>query len=161
MACLQIYWELLSFATFLRVQSNSKEVSYLYWQNMYPNWKTTCYIKLKFFLWTKLLENLLLGKYLKSVSTTLSSCSSKMLINKTINHCNEIAELMTVGFIAKKHMVNFLNIKCHRWLFLKDTCKLIFSVEILHDLHDTLAWKKKQQFNAALKPTFEFHFGCV
>ena len=29
MACLQIYQELLSLATFLRVHSNSKEVSYL------------------------------------------------------------------------------------------------------------------------------------
>ena len=29
MACLQIYRELLSLATFLRVHSNSKEVSYL------------------------------------------------------------------------------------------------------------------------------------
>ena len=31
------------------------------WQNMYPNLKTTSHIKLKFFLWTKLLENLLLA----------------------------------------------------------------------------------------------------
>ena len=64
MACLQIYRQLLSLATFLRVHSNSKEVSYLSWQNTYPNLKTTCHIKLKFFLWTKLLENLLLAKYL-------------------------------------------------------------------------------------------------
>ena len=52
MACLQIYRELLSLATFLRVHSNSKEVSYLSWQNTYPNLKTTCHIKLKFFLYT-------------------------------------------------------------------------------------------------------------
>ena len=50
--------------TFLRVHSNSKEVSYLSWQNMYPNLKTLSHIKLKFFLWTKLLENLVLAKYL-------------------------------------------------------------------------------------------------
>ena len=68
MACLQIYRELLSLTTFLRVHSNSKEVSYLSWQNTYHNLKTTCHIKLKYFLWTKLLENLLLAKYLISVA---------------------------------------------------------------------------------------------
>ena len=72
MACLQIYRELLSLATFLRVHSNSKEVSYLPWQNAYPNLKTTCHIKLKFFLWTKLLENLLIVRYLISVAAPLS-----------------------------------------------------------------------------------------
>ena len=61
MAYLQIYRELLFLTTFLRIHSNSKEVSYLSWQNTYPNLKTTCHIKLKFFLWTKLLENLLLA----------------------------------------------------------------------------------------------------
>ena len=71
MACLQIYRELLSLATFLRVHSNSKEVSYLSWQNTYPNLKTTCHIKLKFFLWTKVLQNLLLAKYLISVAAPL------------------------------------------------------------------------------------------
>ena len=50
MACLQIYQELLSLANFVQVHSNSKEVSYLYRQNRYPNLKTTCHIKLKFFL---------------------------------------------------------------------------------------------------------------
>ena len=68
MACLQIYRELL---TLLRVHSNSKEVFYLSWQNTYPNLKTTCHIKLKFFLWTKLLENLLLAKYLISAAAPL------------------------------------------------------------------------------------------
>ena len=71
-ACLQIYRELLSLVTFLRVHSNSKEVSYLPRQNTYPNLKTTCHIKLKFFLWTKPLENLLFAKYLISVTASLS-----------------------------------------------------------------------------------------
>ena len=62
MACLIIYQELLLLVTFLQVHSNSK--SYLSWQNRYPNLKTTCHIKLKFFLWTKLLESLLLTKNL-------------------------------------------------------------------------------------------------
>ena len=73
MVCLQIYRELLSLANFLRVQSNSEEVSYLTRQNMCPNWKTTCHIKLKFFLRTKLLEKLLLAKYLIFATAALSA----------------------------------------------------------------------------------------
>ena len=37
----------------------------------YPNLKTTCHIQLKFFLWTKIIENLLLAKYLISVAAPL------------------------------------------------------------------------------------------
>ena len=48
----------------LQVHSNSEEVSNLSWQNKYANLKTTCHIKLKFFLWAKLLKNLLLANYL-------------------------------------------------------------------------------------------------
>ena len=73
MACLQIYRELLSLSTFHRVHSNSEEVSYLFWENTYPNLKTTRHIKLKFFLWTKVLENLLLANYLISVATPLKA----------------------------------------------------------------------------------------
>ena len=73
MACLQIYWELLLLTTFLQVHSNSKKVSYLSLQNTYLNLKTTCHIKLKFLLWTKLPERLLLVKYLISVAATLIS----------------------------------------------------------------------------------------
>ena len=43
----------------------------LYWQNKYPNLKTTCHIMLKFFLWTKFLKSLHLAKYLISVAATL------------------------------------------------------------------------------------------
>ena len=71
MACLRIYWEPLYLATFPRVHSNSKEATYLSWQNTYPNLKTTCHIKLIFFLRTKLLQTLLLGKYLIPVASTL------------------------------------------------------------------------------------------
>ena len=67
----KIYRELLLLATFLPVHSNSKEVFYLSWPNKYPNLKTTCHIKLKFFLRTKLLENLLYTKYLISVAAPL------------------------------------------------------------------------------------------
>ena len=68
----QIYRVLLWLVTFLRVHSNSKEVSYLSKQNTYPNLKTTCHIKLNSFLWTKLLENLLLAKHLISATADLS-----------------------------------------------------------------------------------------
>ena len=47
---------------------------------LYPNLKTTCLIKLKFFLWIKLLENLLIAKYLISVAAPL-------IINKWHNLC--------------------------------------------------------------------------
>ena len=56
---------------FRRVYSNSKGVFYLPWQNKFSNLKTTCHIKPKFFLWTKLLENLLLTKYFISVAGAL------------------------------------------------------------------------------------------
>ena len=71
LACLQIYRELLLLATFLQVYSNSKDVSYLSWQNTYPNLKTISHIKLNFFLWTKLLKNVLLAKDLTSVTAPL------------------------------------------------------------------------------------------
>ena len=71
MACLQTYRELLSLAPFLRIHSNSKEVSYLYWQNRYPNLKTTCHTKLEFFLWFELLLSLLLAKCLIYIVATL------------------------------------------------------------------------------------------
>ena len=79
-ACLQIYRELLSLTTFLRVHSNSKEVSYLSWQNTYPNLKTACHIALKLFLWTKLLENLLHAKYLISVTAPLEKVKQQGVI---------------------------------------------------------------------------------
>ena len=68
-ACSHICRELLSLAAFIRVHSNSEEVSYFSWQNTYSNLKTACRIKLKFFLWTK---NLLLAKYLIFVATLLN-----------------------------------------------------------------------------------------
>ena len=69
--CLQISWEFFALITLLQIHSNSKEVSYLFWQNTYPNLKTTYHIELKCFWWTKFLENLLLAKYLISVSAPL------------------------------------------------------------------------------------------
>ena len=70
MACLQVYRQWFLLAAFLRVYTNSSEVSCLSCQ--YPNLKTTFHIKLEFFFWTKLLENLLLAKYLISVAAPLT-----------------------------------------------------------------------------------------
>ena len=67
MISLQIYWELLLLPTFLQVHLNLKEVSDLSWQHKYPDLKTAWHVKQKFFFWAKILENLLLAKYLISV----------------------------------------------------------------------------------------------
>ena len=82
MACSQIYRQLLSLTTFLRVHSNSKEVSYPFDKMRTPNLKTTCHIKLKFFLWTKLLENLLLAKYFISVAAPLMTIARQPQITQ-------------------------------------------------------------------------------
>ena len=85
---------------FLRVQSNSKEVSYLSWQNTCPNSKTTCHVKPKFFLWTKLLENLLLAKYLISVTVPLKilnfylHCSCETLLNNQVRRIQKWSKIL-------------------------------------------------------------------
>ena len=94
MACLQICRQLLSLSTFLRVHANSKEVSYISWQNTYPNLKTDCHIKLKLFLWTKLIENLLLAKYLISVRPPLIEIFEN-------TGCCQVTEKPTVTFLNK------------------------------------------------------------
>ena len=62
------YCHLRLFSEFIQ---NSEIVSYFSWQNTYSNLKTTCHIKLKYFLWTKPLQNLSLAKYLMLVTATL------------------------------------------------------------------------------------------
>ena len=76
--------KLLSLMIFLRVCSNSKEVFHLSWQTTYPNLKTARHIKLKRFLWTLLLESLLLAKYLISITAPLTNLS-KEFFKKNIN----------------------------------------------------------------------------
>ena len=44
------------------------------------NLKSSCHIKLKFLLWTKVLENLLLAKYLISVAAALITPYSLMVV---------------------------------------------------------------------------------
>ena len=68
MACLQIYQELLSLAIFLQV--------YIQTKIRYPTSLDKIRI-LTFFLWTKLLEYLLLEKYLISVAAPLRETISK------------------------------------------------------------------------------------
>ena len=113
--------------TLLRVHSNWKEVSYLYWQNMYPNLKTTCDINLIFFLWTKLMENLLLAKYLMSVTaplilpspwpfcdtiynfqwTSMNECQAKF---KTRNPWNNFSNFSNLKNITCLVLVSYLRI---------------------------------------------------
>ena len=62
--------ELLSLGTFLQVHSNSKRYSTSLDKMHILTWELTCHVKLKFFLWTKPLENLLLAKYLISATVT-------------------------------------------------------------------------------------------
>ena len=100
MACLQIYRELLSSATFLRVHSNSKEVSCLSWKNKYPNLKSTSHNKPIFFLWTKLLENLLFAKYLISVAVPLTKFNWKWLYLMTSCN-NQILQRATSDFLQR------------------------------------------------------------
>ena len=136
MACLQIYRELLSLTTFLRVHSNSKEVSYLSWQNTYPNLKTTCHIKLKFFLWTKLIENLLLAKYLISVTAplTVSGCYNAnvrlitYLNNKTLLTC---VENITLWWIMENKKLSDENQRFD-WLILVDSLILTYLFDLFN-----------------------------
>ena len=81
-ACLQNYRKWLSFATFRRVRSNSKGVFYFSWQNKYSNLKATGHIKPKCFFWTKLLDKVLLTKYLISVASTLKGIINLSLCNR-------------------------------------------------------------------------------
>ena len=95
------------FTTFLRVHSNSKEVFYLSWQNMYPNLITTSHIKLKIFLLTKLLENLLLVKYLISATTPLITAFFAIQIcayslSRTFLRKNGYSFKKSIPFIFKK-----------------------------------------------------------
>ena len=107
MTCLQICRELLSLPTFLRVHSNSKEVSHLSWQNTYPNPKTTCHIKVKFFLWTKLLENLLLAKYLISVAAPLNLIEDQPDIDEIYLYAKDLYECKYQYLINIREKVGF------------------------------------------------------
>ena len=116
MACLQICRELLLLTTFLRVHSNSKEVSYLSQQNKYPNLKTTCHIKLKFFLWTKRLDIFLLAKYLIFVTATLTFLSHKAFPLVLILIKVFLRPLKTKSIIWKRTSRNLL---CsHSWKYI-------------------------------------------
>ena len=74
--CLQINREHLSLTNFLRVHSNTKEASYLPWQNKYPKLKAICYIKQNVFL------NLSPSRdFTSSKISHISCCSFKNIIH--------------------------------------------------------------------------------
>ena len=66
------------FPTFRWVDSDVKIVFYLPWKNKYSNLKTTCHIKSKFSLRTKVVVNLFLTEHLKSVTATLNEKSLRL-----------------------------------------------------------------------------------
>ena len=99
----------MSLAIFLRVDSTSKEVSYLSWQGKYPNLKSNCHIKLKFFLRTKLLKKLLLEKYLISVAATLS----RGYIVQFTPHFVCCSTLINVLWYTNAYLKTSLNVQVH------------------------------------------------
>ena len=112
----------MSLTTFLHVHSNSEEVSYLPWQNTYTSLKTTFHIKLKYFFWTKLLANLLLAKYLISVTAPLNIYTNnqfEILRNYFFIHlkennmkskiCTFWETALTCPFLKVAIKVNFFN----------------------------------------------------
>ena len=131
MACLQNYRELLSLATFLRVHSNSKEVSYLSWQNTYPNLKTSCHVNLNFFLWTKLLENLLHAKYIISVATPLIG-KVKMLLH---------SDLQTIFLIKLKIETFFEEFDCY--CYNQSQVSMIWAIHHVDEYWDARNHQKK------------------
>ena len=122
MACLQIYRELFSHVTFLRVHSNSKKVSYLSWQNRYPNLKITSHIKLKFFLWTKLLENLLFARCLISDTALLNLSWWRSL------SYHLLCKSMDWFYMIETCVTKELNINFYTQIFVFRLCKFYFFI---------------------------------
>ena len=96
-------------AEFIQIE---KKVSYLSWQNTYPNMKTTSRVKLKFFLWTKFLKNLLLAKYLISVAAPLSILPNIEILSYTMN-C-KVTLIKTIFFVNIPSALRVL-IAINRW----------------------------------------------
>ena len=138
MACLQIYQELLSLATFLRVHSNSEEVSYLSWQKRHPNLKTTCHIKLKFFLWTKLLVDLLLARYLISVAVPLND--SEVLIVFKLPELSRSCSKRIINIFQLSQLMFWLPMESFEAFIWKVFKKILFIKSILF-------WKKNKKQN--------------
>ena len=138
MACLQIYRGLLSLATFLRVHSNSEEVSYLSWQKTYRNLKTTCHNKLKFFLWTKLLENLLLARYLISVAAPLND--SEVLIVFKLTELSRSCSKPIINIFQLSQLMFRLPMESFETFIWKVFKKILFIKSILF-------WKKNKKQN--------------
>ena len=107
MVSLQIYQEKLSVATFIQVHSNIKEVSYIPWQNNYPNLKTTCHIKPKFFLCPRLLKKFLLAKYFIPVTMAISKIKYE-IIKFNNNFCLYWNDFVTTSINKVKTIYNII-----------------------------------------------------
>ena len=135
MACLQIYQELLLLATFLWVHSNSEEVSYLSWQNTYPNLKTTCHIKLKFFLGNKLPKNLLLAKYLISVGATLKAKVCFWFCDQLLSIPSSVSDIFfSISNFRKNLEIEFtINLNKYFWIMINSfRVTLLFWLKLWH-----------------------------
>ena len=108
--------------TSLRVHSNSKVVSYLSWENTYPNLKITCHVKLKIFSWTKLLENFPLAKYIISVTAPLrfNGGEPKHLYYWHPKTQSNVFHFLDIYFISPNTTLEYLN---HKFTKLKRKLK--------------------------------------
>ena len=115
------YCHLRLFSEFIQ---NSEIVSYFSWQNTYSNLKTTCHIKLKYFLWTKPQQNLSLAKYLMPVTATLiiSIWKGKREREKK----KRVFNWMENFKMESRHLKSFYN----SWLLL-DVWRLSFTNQII------------------------------
>ena len=81
----------------------------------YPNLKTTCHIKLKFFLWTKLLENLLQAKHFISVAAPLNNqitWSAHLFLKKELDDGNMNSSQWWIICFTDPEMDTDCKVKC-------------------------------------------------
>ena len=102
----RIICRLLLFSEFIQTQKTYPTSL----DNKYPNLKTTCYIKLKYFLWTKLLENLLLA-----VISHICHCDFNLIFILKMNcKCGlkfklELARVGNRNSVSKRSMISKKN----------------------------------------------------
>ena len=81
----------------------------------YPNLKTTCHIKVKFFVWTKLLENLLQAKHFISVAAPLNNqitWSAHLFLKKELDDGNMNSSQWWIICFTDPEMDTDCKVKC-------------------------------------------------
>ena len=84
--------EIILFATYCRVYSNSKAAPDLPWWNSHSNLNNTCRIKSKSFFWNTLLVNLLVATNLKFLHVDLKS--SQFTVNMTVSNQKKYPDIV-------------------------------------------------------------------